>query len=202
MFGPVVLGCFLVKRCLTMTSQNAKLWGHDSFKDAKWLGLFTLSELKMENFISWELRNTGYPQFFREQAALLDRGSGNLATQPMLKTCLNGLCFKSKLVQRWSKRVSERVYMESVLQRRVTYKPVSLWSETQAGILFLTHESCLKHSITFHFVPFGYVLKFLTTWEFLFNFIFTFGRKLEEGLWGQEAVITTEHKRYAGRAHF
>lgn len=40
--------------------------------------------------------------------------------------------------------------------------PVSLWSETQADILFLTHESYLKHSITLHFVPFGYVLKFLT----------------------------------------
>lgn len=32
--------------------------------------------------------------------------------------------------------------------------PVSLWSETQAGILFLTLESCLKHSITLHFVIF------------------------------------------------
>lgn len=42
------------------------------------------------------------------------------------------------------------------------YIPVSLWSETQAGILFLRHESCLKQSITPHFVPFGFVLKSLT----------------------------------------
>lgn len=50
--------------------------------------------------------------------------------------------------------------------------PGSLRSETWTGILFLTLESCLKHSITLHFVPFGYVLKFLTAREFFFYLCF------------------------------
>lgn len=55
--------------------------------------------------------------------------------------------------------------------------PVSLWSETQAGILFLTLESCLKHSITLHFVIFWVCFEIFNHMRIFF--IFTFGRKLE-----------------------
>lgn len=47
--------------------------------------------------------------------------------------------------------------------------PVSLWSETQAGILFLTLESCLKHSITLHFVIFWVCFEIFNHMRIFFN---------------------------------
>lgn len=72
--------------------------------------------------------------------------------------------------------------------------PVSLWSETQADILFLTHEKLLETQHYSSFCTFWvYVFEISNHVRILKNVIFTFGRK-REGLWDQEAAITTEHE--------
>lgn len=110
MFCSVVLGCFLVKRHLTMTSQKAQLCGHDSIRDAKGLGPLHLVWTKDRKSSSLsraeEHRLTAVLLI---KAALPDRALSNPATQEMLKTYLNGLCFNGKLIKGWSKGVSEFV---------------------------------------------------------------------------------------------
>lgn len=135
---------FLIKWPLTMTSQKSHALRLGLNRGARGLGFCILFELT--NLVSLE-----------SWGAQVNCSASNNRQHHLIQDEIKKSFWKSLYIVSTSEEGHE-----------YTCLPMEWEKHEQAFFfIFLTLESCSKHSITLHFVPFGYVWKFLTTWEFL-----------------------------------